>query len=322
MPVTNDPEPRIVAAGRVEDLLKQRGIKPLRIEDPVLYELITYGDGMSRTLKRNLGSWSHGGRLPQAVLTFLAQRAFAIHRLPWHHDRSHETLPMDGDPSEALAFMSDQMQVDSACEELRFLRDHTVNSLRSLGITHVRLRRGLTDSDVRVSWVGEPSEHVSGYASRVVTMAALASKLGRKAFNLPMNVLSSWSGGGYTHLSIVVEHEIPVEDVGWCWRTVAPWDEWRTHAAESGEWVIVNRAADGRLALGVSCVVHSRLPPNAIPTFAALTKTQMEQELEHLESIYGNATSMYRDVNCTRCEPLTLQERVRRAWVVFKNRYA
>jgi hypothetical protein len=301
-------------AERVRRLLRQcRGAR-VRIEDDLLYELVTYGDGL--LTRAGLGNWCQGECLPKAVLTYLSMRAFDIHRLPWHHDQTFSAVPVDARTDEAMRLLADEARVERACSELRRLHEHTVNTLLSCGVERVTLRRGLTDSEDRPQMEG----HCTGYATRVATMAEIAQRLGQSHFRLPVNVLSSWSGGGYSHLSVVIEHTFAVEDVAWCDAVLAPADpsDRERAAFEGGEWIVLNRAPTGLIHLSSTCVVKKSVK---LPDMSRWDVDQLRQQLLEHERTYGTLSSMFRDLHRYPAQ-LRWRERVRRAWALLREPYA
>lgn len=312
--VTNRQESAsVVDAGELSLLLEARKDAPLTIQDETVYELVTYCDGAPRRL--GFGNWCEGGTLAKAVLTYLAMKAFNVHRLPWHHDHSFSELPFGG-LDRALQLLKEERVVSSACAELRRLHGHTVKLLHQLGVTHVRLRRGLQDAEERpvALGLGLPS----GYASRLATMGAIAQRLDRGHIDVPFNVLSSWSACGYSQYSVVIEHDVPVASIAWCSAVLASRDFRYRLAFEGGEWVVLNRAADGRLRLRSDCVVKSDVPIRDIERWP---RNSLEEELASCEQTYGSVGSMYRD-GPYHALPLTIAQRLRRSWAVLFKRYA
>lgn len=299
----------------VADVLKHLGEKSFarhRLQSPELYELLTYGDGLPKSRERlDLGNWNGGDALLRAVMTYLAQRAFAVHRLPWHHDRSCERLTHFGTEARALEFMRTFERVEQACKDLQGLKAQTFAALQGVGCTHVRLRRGLRDIEDR----GHGQRHESGYATRFAQAAHIAERLGRADFDIPVDVLTSWGGGGYAQYRVVVEREVPIEDVLCFSEMLASWETDRP-ALESGEWILLNRAVDGRMRFTVPCVVQGQTDP---APFESAKKNALDSKLAELGRVYGPATSMYRDTPSAACREASLLDRARRAWRAFKS---
>lgn len=285
------------------------------IKNNRLYELLTYGDGLPQThVRLGTGCWNQGNDVLRAVMTYLVQRAFGIHRLPWHHDRSCDAIARDGDPrQDALALLRDTSEVTVICTELRALRDHTHALLKSIGATHVLLRRGLLDCERG----NQPHvNRISGYATRVATMARIAEHLNKPSFDLPVDVLSSWGDGGYAHYPVVIEHEVPIDAVLCFSDALATRDTKRGHALESGEWVVVNTAVDGRISLQTTCVVKGDL---TLESMAQWSNKTLEDQFKTLGGVYGPASSMYSDYSPTTLGRDRWWRRFSRAWNVLRD---
>jgi hypothetical protein len=299
----------------VTDVLKHLNGKSFarhRLQSPELYELLTYGDGLPKSYEHlGLGNWNRGDALLRAVMTYLAQRAFAVHRLPWHHDRSCGGLTHFGTEPRALKFMRTFERVEQACKDIQELKAQTFAALQSVGCTHVRLRRGLRD----IEDCGGGKSHESGYATRFAQTAHIAERLGLADFEIPVDVLTSWGGGGYSQYSVVVEREVPIEEVLCFSEMLASWETNRS-ALEPGEWILLNRAVDGRMRFAASCVVQGQTDP---APFQSADKKFLNSKLAELSRVYGPATSMYRDTPSAACREASLLDRVRRAWRAFKS---
>lgn len=304
-----------VDASELERKLRSIPNAKLRVEDELVYELLTYGDGESSKL--GIGNWCRGETMAKAVLTYLAMRAFGIHRLPWHHDHSFAIVPIDRNRDSALRVLSDERRVEAACAQLRRLHDHTIAVLRACGASHVTLRRGLVDAENKPHGV---YGHTSGYATRLAKMAAVAQRLDLREIGVPFDVLSSWSAGGYSFYSVVIEHTLPVESIGWCAAVLATADRSNPDrpASEGGEWVVLNRAIDGRLWLPATCVVKASVK---LPDLSRWDSGTLRTELEEDERTYGPLSSMYRDRQ-HGMNRIGWRERVRRAWELLRHPYA
>jgi hypothetical protein len=306
---------RVVDASDIRRYCATQPTSRYAIQNHRLYELLTYGDGLPDAHARlDTGCWNQGNDVLRAVMTYLAQRAFAIHRLPWHHDRSCDEIARDGGASQdALAVLRDANEVTAICKEMRALRDHTHALLKSAGATHVRLRRGLVDRE-RGS---QPQiGGASGYATRVATMAEIAQRLKQPRFHLPVDVLSSWGGGGYAQYPVVIEHEVPIAAVLCFSDALATRVPSRGHALESGEWVVLNTAVDGRMSLRAACVVKCDL---TLESMKQWSKETLADQLMSLGRVYGRASSMYSDYHPTTLGSDRWWRRFPRAWNVLKG---
>ena len=146
-----------VDASEIERKLRSIPDAKLRVEDELVYELLTYGDGESSKL--GIGNWCRGETMAKAVLTYLAMRAFGIHRLPWHHDHSFATVPIDRNRDSALRVLSDERRVEAACAQLRRLHDHTIAVLRAFAANRRRAEESAeVDGDKAAAALPERSD--------------------------------------------------------------------------------------------------------------------------------------------------------------------
>ena len=60
-------------------------------DHPLLYQLMTYGDGAKAPYR--ITNWNAYGLVARGLLTWLAQRTFNQHRLPWHPDTCFTEIP-------------------------------------------------------------------------------------------------------------------------------------------------------------------------------------------------------------------------------------
>ena len=257
------------------------------IENDDLYELVTYGDELAKKTT-GLGNWNQGNAALCAAMTHLARRAFDIHRLPWHPDLSETNMPSDC--RRVLRFLQDAHRVEAAREALLALHQHCQRTLKALGTTHVRLRRALCDFDERSETNGGFRSH--GYATRVVVMAHCAKQLKEGYFALPVNILSSWSEGGYS-MPVVIERDVPIADIGWVADLIQSRSSSFTHAAERSEWVVLNQAGDGRVLFAPEAVVKAGIEVSGMQKW---TENRLKNELRQGEETYGQCSTMFFDV--------------------------
>jgi len=221
------------------------------IRSDLLYELLTYGDGTPSRL--GLGSnWNvdHGAARP--LLTLVAMMAFGIVRLPGRHDRCFARDLCDERARAALARI-DRAMLEEAAHDARALHAHTQRVLAGQGLAAVRLHRSL--HNVGEGRWGERLD--AGYASFVSQVDDAALRLGRTSFCIPMDILSSWCVGPYGLFQVVMEVDVPIENIAWCSALIASRaGNPDAPALEAGEWVVLNRSLDGVVSLPAGCVVH------------------------------------------------------------------
>lgn len=253
-------EIRNAQAASLSDLRKDSRAR-WDLQSDLLYELMTYGDGHNKSW-RHVGNWNSPSSIaPRAILTWLVMRALGIERLPWLHDRVFSEQPSSS-WEEVVEQLRDPVQLGSATEELRALHAHTVQVLRRYQLDPLLLSRSVEDLD---------NHHIfgrrnHGYASRLAKMACAAARLDRRDFEIPIDVLSSWSVGGYPK-PVTISCLLPSDWIGWGAALVASRDNDRSRdAVEGGEWVVVCREASGHLKIptyGVSAWASFCAPPSS-----------------------------------------------------------
>jgi hypothetical protein len=254
-----------------------------KIQNNFLYELITYGDGLSKDQRVNIGNWSNYEPMAVGVLTWLAMRAFDVHRLPWCSDRNMATVPGE---YKRVEILEDVSAVSAICTEFKTLQMHTVSQLKGSAKT-VRLARALGD----VSNTVDPYLQVqsTGYATLVAKLDAAANHLQRKKFHIEMDVLNSWhGGGGYGGgKNVVMTVDVPKTDVLWVSQVVASRDSKNSErsAVESGEWIVINRSPSGVVALQVGCIeVPQEMKAQLDEWVKRSKKAELEKFLEEWKS--------------------------------------
>ena len=223
------------------------------INHPLLYRLITYGDGSDLKLPiGNWNSWSFGAR---GILTWLVMEALNVRRYPWHPDACQAHAPQGPELEGAFRLFEEHLPtpetVQDALDEILRFYEHTQSVFAKQGRRTLTLHRSLHDGS-------------QGYATQILSMAEASKELQLDHFELPTNVLSSWSEApGYCHYPVTIRVEYPVEDVLWGSDVIASksWQPMKS-AVESEEWVVVNRSLDGRLSIPVTGVV-TRLAPES-----------------------------------------------------------
>ncbi len=213
-----------------------------KLESGLLYELITYGDGLERKRWVHAGNWNNQKEVgPRAVLTWLVMRAFGIHRLPWLNDRVF-SCHLPSQATEMLDALREPSEVDAACAELRELHEHCVRQLRERGLDPLVLDRSVDDQSTSDIF----GTRYDGYATRLVQQACAAHRLGRLWIKAPFDVLSSWTPGGYP-MPVTMQRASPASEVAWANCFVSSRSNRHDDAVESDEWVVVCRNPEGIL---------------------------------------------------------------------------
>lgn len=289
-----------------------------KIRSDLLYELLTYGDGLDS--KFGLSNWNmdHGPARP--VLTLIAMRAFDVYRLPGKPDRCFCRHIWKTRYGNAIASL-DAETIADAVADARDLYQHTQKVLSWLGFTKIRLNRSLFNEG-RDSW-GQAQQ--VGYASFVSQVDDAACRLGRPSFLLPMDILSSWCMGPYSRCRVVIEHEIAIEDVVWCSALIASRDASNPNknALEGGEWVVLNRSIDGCVTLPAGCVVRRPDEDDA----NRQKKWRAPGDASDLTELLDKKALEFEPMSSTRHEymwpapqELSFISRLRRSWNLFRNR--
>ena len=130
------------------------------IQSDLLYELLTYSDGLPTRL--GFSNWNVDHSDARPMMTLIAMRAFDLYRLPWHHDRCFSIPAPDPARLRALACVTDAMLVEAVLDTRR-LYEHTQTALGKTGHSHIALNRSLYSEGLG-RW-GNPVQ--TGYASFV-----------------------------------------------------------------------------------------------------------------------------------------------------------
>jgi hypothetical protein len=295
-----------------------RGCRKYDIRSDLLYELLTYGDGLSS--KYGFTNWNidHGPARP--MLTLIAMRAFDVYRLPWHHDRCFCRHIFDDRAKQALKSVS-LSAITEAVRDAQALHEHTYRTLSSLGLRSVRLNRSLFNEGSD-KW-GSATQ--VGYASHVSQVDDAALRLGRRSFRLPMDILSSWCVGPYSKWQVVLEHEIPIENVAWCSALIGSRDPALPDrsALEGGEWIMLNRTIDGCVELPAGCVAQR--PDNERSDRRGQWHAQ--GSMDDLAALLDKKAPDFEPMSSTRHQymwpapqQLSLATRLRRSWDLLYNR--
>jgi len=267
----------------------------ISINHDLLYSLMTYGDdaeSLGKHAPYRIGNWNSWGLAPRGILTWLVSQALNVHRLPWHPDVCQATRPYGAEEEETFRLFSEQFdsheKVQAAVAEIRRIYDFTQDVFRRQGRSTITLKRSLAD--------GAQGSDTEGYASRIAGCAKAAKFLGRRSFDMPSNILTSWSGGGYYGgypVTITIEH--PVENIVWCSGVIASRsNNPRGAAVEDGEWVIVDRSLTGLISIPVDAVSITAGAENRLEsiylakerTWYATDESEQQRAERYLKSQY------------------------------------
>lgn len=262
------------------------------VEHDALYALVTYGDGLADA-QQYPGSWLNPTDDHRAVLTWLAMQALGVVRLPWHADRGQSCAPAhrchDAHHSAWaqawLARLADPIEREGVLAQLRDLHQHTVGRLRALGLPWVPLMRGVDDGG-RISGHGGLSD--MPYATALAKGHAAARSLGHRELAIPVDVISSWSLGGYPR-PVTMRAWVRAEDVAWAFWALRSRAPGAPPAFEPGEWVVLNRAPRGVMAIGVDDIQHRLVdirPPG--------DTGRAQQLLDELANTASTVSTLYR----------------------------
>jgi hypothetical protein len=228
------------------------------IEDDLLYNLITYGDGLPRSDTRIPGfTWSKG--VGYGILAFLVSQALDLYRLPFMPDRVFGNIPWGMQENKAIRQILIELtpsRIEKISTEVRALYAHAQKMLANAGLHEVVLTRRLYDGE------SDSMDRTPNYATQLVRRKLIAEHHGQSTIKFEMDSLNSFGDdGGYSHYPVTLEFRIPASDVLYCANLIASretqYDQrWANHkhAVEPGEWVVINRAADGIVELPTSQV--------------------------------------------------------------------
>lgn len=237
-----------------EDFEQRLNNQLFTIHDDLLYSCITYGDGLKHSLVRGFTHTKDG--LGYALLSFFTSRALGLYRLPFCPERTYEFLPGPYNGRDALHALLAELtpkRIDIICAELQALYRHTQRLLQEADLASVHLKRNVRDI---------PDRHrgnLIGYAELLFKLKEASELTGHKTLRFEMDVLNSYGDGdGYRHYPVTIRHEVPAKDVVYCSNFIRSRDHsyggGHNMAVEDGEWVVINRAADGVVELPVSAI--------------------------------------------------------------------
>ncbi len=282
------------------------------IDNELLHDLLTYGDGSPRvTGLKACWSIGHGFSIVKGIVTWLTMRALKIERLPWMADWPFSFLHYEqGGLIEAVRYLNDNpAEVQDACDELCAIHAHTQAFYAPN--TSLRLGRGYKNDEPRSSRFGD-------FATTVMRHAQAAELLGQTEIHVPHDVLTSWGRHwAYTGCVVGVMMEIPTSEILCSAETLSPRPmEIGAHAFESGEFLVLNRRWDGILTLPTTNV-------EAIKSFNVRPPTQDEAQSVLDAGIPAMRRALHyvaRDAERITA-PQSFDSRLRRAWDILWARY-
>lgn len=222
-----------------------------RIDNDLLHELLTYGDGSPGPIGLR-ANWSigHGFDVVKGLITWLVMRALNIQRLPWMTDSTYAAIPYEYKRLELALqyFLKYPDMVDDACAEIKAIYDHTQEWFAKQGQAVIRLGRG---------YKNDKSSRIYGeYANTLLRQAEAATHLELNMIEVPHDVITSWgSSCEYTACVAGVEMDIPIGNILCGADTLEPRENAHgRNAMESGEWLVLNRRLDGLMKLPVAAI--------------------------------------------------------------------
>ncbi|WP_124128470.1 hypothetical protein [Pseudomonas aeruginosa] len=300
------------------------------IKNDLVYALISHGDGSS--IKLPIKNWNIWSTSVRGIVTWLATEAIQLRRYPWHPDDC-QRKPEPQDLDAAIAFLREHLDTDrkiqDAVDEFRRIYDMTQAVFSKHGITTAVLSRSVCDNQIRIN----QGCAQLGYADLILNMAHAARRLGQGSIRLPTNILTSWTYGEdsrYPNNSLTFSVEHPVSHVLWVndlflSRASDPW----SMAAESGEWVVLNRDLEGTIEVPLDGIYEHCPDPLWVPRYlklvrpigpeANLTDDEMAENFLDLQARTGPPESSYlKPPVFNRMNKPSLRERLKIARKVLK----
>jgi hypothetical protein len=293
--------------------LKRKMFRHFEIQDDFLYQLMTYGDGVLKEARLPIRNWNQGENFTKGLIIYLTSRALNLHRYPWHHDRTLSSRDHSYDEAALqVLFSGDRLSV--VLEEIRKLYRHVQFDLKVHEVQTLRLGRGLIDRTTDSNDVG--------YATFVARLEAAARRLGRPSFHIEMDTLNSWSTGSHYGLSeVALIREVPAVDLAWSSDFIASrYQGFPRAALESGEYVVINRAASGVVDIPVGSLELSDRVANQVQKWM---KTKSDKYLdaylrEGREKRYPVASAIS-DLLVLPSARVSLVDRLRLAWRILRD---
>jgi hypothetical protein len=218
------------------------------IKDEILANCIGIGAGSLKSIDKPIVGFSYGKDNGYQLLAYLTELALGFRRLPWCHDRNYRSTSCDDENIiNAILSQLTEQRIDELVAEVKAIYTHTQNELKKAGLKTVTLVRHIAAKD-------------NNYAQTIMGISDCAEVLGLDYIEFEMDTLNSFSceNGAYSHLSDVqIYHEFDVSDVLYCSSLLHFGDE-SSIFMESGEWVVINRSANGVVKLPTGSVTYDK----------------------------------------------------------------
>lgn len=237
-----------------------------------LYGLITFNDG-GRTSEG--AGMPYGKRQRYAEMLYLVRIAFGLHRRPGYEDRLIDRIAPSSRESRERLDQVDESVIQCAAAQLRELHTHHLTTLKTFGLTHVRLVRRM----FHISH--EPDRrHLSALANAV----AAARLLGEPTVPFHADTIQHFGTGGYENCDLALILDVPIEDI-LCASTLmrSRVSHSDAGAGETGEWLALNRDPKGIMQIPVDRIFFSAHVVLETPPRNATSARRLLERLTPLE---------------------------------------
>ncbi|MBM89898.1 MAG: hypothetical protein CMQ41_16160 [Gammaproteobacteria bacterium] len=218
------------------------------IKDEILANCIGIGAGSLKSVDKPIVGFSYNKDNGYQLLAYLTELALGFKRLPWCQDRSYlSSKCKDETIINAILNQLTEQKIDELVAEVTTIYAHTQTELKKAGLKTVKLVRHIAATD-------------NDYAQTIMGIRDCAEILGLDYIEFEMDTLNSFSceNGAYSHLSdIQIYHEFDVSDVLYC-SSLLHFGDKNSIFMESGEWVIINRSANGVIQLPIDSVTYDK----------------------------------------------------------------
>lgn len=218
------------------------------IQNRILADCIGIGAGSSRSKSRPIVGFNYGKDNGYQLLSYLTELALGFRRLPWCQDRNYRRgVYYDEKYIHEILKQLDPNTIEQLVREVKMIYEHTQAELSKVGLSKVKLVRHIAAKD-------------NNYAQTIMGIRSCAELLGKNDIEFEMDILNSFSceDGAYGHLSDVqIYHEFDASDVLYCSSLLHSGEKDRIFM-ESGEWVVINRSANGIVSLPTDSVTYDK----------------------------------------------------------------
>lgn len=218
------------------------------IQNQILADCIGIGSGSLKSIDKPIVGFSYGKDNGYQLLAYLTELALGFRRLPWCQDRNYRR-GVHNDEKYIFEILKqlDPNTIEQLVREVKAIYEHTQAELSKVGLSKVKLVRHIAAKD-------------NNYAQTIMGIRSCAELLGKNHIEFEMDILNSFSceDGAYGHLSDVqIYHEFDVSDVLYC-SSFLHFGDKNAIFMESGEWVVINRSANGVVKLPISSVTYDK----------------------------------------------------------------